>query len=166
MRTDFLAKFPIARPDPDAAADAGVCAHREAWQQFAAVAQGRALDGYALYEFLRDKSFAPDWTTITAAAPVAALDTAMNAFRAWYERQFYQPAAAEQHAWRPDYLEYQFACAAPKAGGEEVLTADEYYHGHLDWYNFDFDRSQKTLGDPAPSPPPLTTVTKTFWPTT
>lgn len=144
VRADFLNKFPIARPDPDAAADAAVCAHREAWQQFAAVGQGRALDGYALYEFLRDNSFAPDWTAITGAAP-ATLDDAMNAFRAWYERQFYQPAAAEQHAWRSDYLEYQFACAAPKPGGEEVLTADEYYHGHLDWYNFDFDRSEKTV---------------------
>jgi hypothetical protein len=166
VRTAFLDKFSIARPDPDSAADAAVCAHREAWQQFAAVAQKRALDGYALYEFLRDNFFAPDWNTIIAAAPAAELTDAMTAFRAWYERQFYQPATAEQNAWRPDYLEYQFACAAPKTGGEEVLTADEYYHGHLDWYNFDFDHSQKTLGPPAASPPATTSVTKTFWPTT
>lgn len=165
VRTAFLNRFPITRPDPDTAADAGVCAHREVWQQFAAVANHRALDGYALYEFMRESGFAPDWTTITTA-PAAPLNQAMSAFRAWYERQFYQPASAEQHAWRPDYLEYQCACAAPKAGGEEVLTMDEFYHGHLDWYNFDFDRSQSTLGEPVAGPPPVASFTKTFWPTT
>jgi hypothetical protein len=165
VRGDFLNAFPIARPDPDAASDAGVCAHREAWQQFAAVAGGRALDGYALFEFMRDHGFAPDWTTITAGSP-AALDGALIAFRAWYERQFYQPSANSQHAWRPDYLEYQFACAAPKPGGEEVLVADEYYQGHLDWYNFDFDPTQSTLGPPPNQPPAVAHFTKTFWPTT
>ncbi len=164
VRGDFLTRFPIARPDPDTAADAAVCAHREAWQQFAAVSAGRALDGYELYSFLKESNFAPDWTSITAA-PAAMLNTSMIAFRAWYERQFYQPEDPEQNAWRSDYLEYQFACAAPKADGEEVLTADEYYHGHLDWYNFDFDKTQQTLGDPVESPPPLMTFTRTFWPT-
>jgi hypothetical protein len=165
VRDDFLNAFPIARPDPNAAIDAGVCAHREAWQQFAAVAGGRALDGYALFEFMRDNGFAPDWTSITAGSP-AALDGALSAFRAWYQRQFYQPAATSQHAWRPDYLEYQFACAAPKPGGDEVLVADEYYQGHLDWYNFDFDPGQATLGPPAKLPPAVAHITKTFWPTT
>jgi len=165
VRDDFLKAFPIVRPDPNVAADAAVCAHRETWQQFAAVAGGRALDGYALFEFMRDHAFAPDWSTITAA-PAAALNGAMTAFRAWYERQFYQPAAATQHAWRPDYLEYQFACAAPKPGGDEVLVADEYYQGHLDWYSFDFDTSQATLGPAANNPVPVAHFTKTFWPTT
>jgi hypothetical protein len=164
VRDDFLAHFKIARPNQDLAADAGVCAHRETWQQFAAVA-GRALDGYALYQFMQHNAFAPDWTTITGG-PTAGLDGVMTTFRAWYDRQFYQPAANDQHAWRPDYLEYQFACAAPKPGGEDVLAADEYYHGHLDWYNFDFDRSQQTLGAPANLPPAVASFTKTFGPTT
>jgi hypothetical protein len=165
VRGDFLKSFPIARPDPDAVSDAGVCAHREVWQQFAAVAGGRALDGYALFEFMRNNAFAPNWTSITAGS-AAALDSAMAAFRAWYERQFYQPAATSQHAWRPDYLEYQFACAVPKPDGEEVLVADEYYQGHLDWYNFDFDPAQASLGQPANPPPAIDHFTKTFWPTT
>ncbi|BFU95573.1 MAG: conserved protein of unknown function [Nitrospira sp.] len=164
VRADFLTRFPIARPNPDAAADAAVCAHREAWQQFAAVSGGRALDGYEFYSFLQESNFAPNWTSITAG-PAAPLNTAMTAFRAWYERQFYQPEDPQQKAWRSDYLEYQFACAAPKSDGEEVLVADEYYHGHLDWYNFDFDKSQRTLGEPAETPPAVVTFTRTFWPT-
>jgi len=164
VRTDFLTRFPVARPDPDGAEDAAVCAHREAWQQFAAVSGGRALDGYELYSFLKESNFAPNWTSITAG-PAAPLNTAMTAFRAWYKRQFYQPEDPQQSAWRSDYLEYQFACAVPKSDGEDVLVADEYYHGHLDWYNFDFDTSQRTLGEPAEAPPAAVTFTRTFWPT-
>ncbi len=167
-RTDFLSRFPIARPDPDLAADAAVCAHRESWQQFAAVASSRAMDGYAFYRFLKAANFAPDWTPITAT-PAALLNNSMAAFRAWYDRQFSQPPSTapdqDESAWRPDYLEYQFACAAPKPGGDDVLTADEYYHGHLDWYNLDFDRSQPTLGEPAEAPPPPAALTRGFWPT-
>ena len=40
----------------------------------------------------------------------------------------------------PDRLEYQFACVgAARRPAEKVLAAEEYYHGHLDWYNFDVD---------------------------
>src|ERR1051326_4035365 len=164
VRNDFLNHFPIGRPNPDTAADAAVCAHREAWQQFAAVSGGRVLDGYAVYSFLKDSSFAPDWTTITAG-PAGPLNTAMAAFRSWYDRQFYQPPDPGQSAWRSDYLEYQFACAAPKTDGEEVLVADEYYHGHLDWYNLDFDKTQRVLGEPVAVPPPVVPLTRSFWPT-
>lgn len=31
--------------------------------------------------------------------------------------------------------------------GEKVYVADEYYHGHLDWYNVDVDRGSPGLGD-------------------
>ena len=163
-RSEFLQQFPIQRPNPNAVADVAVCAHRESWQQFAAVADRRSLDGYALYEWLESKNFVPNWAEISTA-PAAALDQALADFLAWYRRQFFQPSAPEQHAWLPEQLEYQFACAVPKDGGEEVLSAAEYYHGHLDWYNFDFDRSQKTLGEPTAEPPAVQSFTKTFWPT-
>jgi hypothetical protein len=47
----------------------------------------------------------------------------------------------------PGHLEYQFSCSAPKKGKEKVMTADEYYHGHLDWYNLDLDTSKDDLGN-------------------
>jgi hypothetical protein len=62
-------------------------------------------------------------------------------------------------AWLPSRLEYQFACSAPENSGEEtpgekVFSAQEYYHGHLDWYNFSIDRGTTTLGEvDAPSLP-------------
>jgi hypothetical protein len=33
-----------------------------------------------------------------------------------------------------------------------VLTADEYYQGHLDWYNFDWDRARSVLGEDGAPP--------------
>ncbi len=29
-----------------------------------------------------------------------------------------------------------------------MLVAEEYYHGHLDWYNFDVDPQRQSLGEP------------------
>ena len=48
---------------------------------------------------------------------------------------FYQPPADD--AWIPERLEYAFETSAPRDGTELHLTADEYFHGHLDWYNLD-----------------------------
>jgi hypothetical protein len=48
-----------------------------------------------------------------------------------------------------------------------VLSADEYYHGHLDWYNLDVDAPSTGLGDVADVPPdPRGTDTQTLIPTT
>ena len=48
--TQFVAKYPIAPPDSTRRDNAGVCAHADVWQSFAAAA-GRALDGAALYHY-------------------------------------------------------------------------------------------------------------------
>ena len=80
--------------------------------------------------------------------------TLATRFREWFEALIAQPPAAE--AWQPDRLEYQFACAAPQAGpdgtaaADKVLVAEEYFHGHLDWYNLDVDPAGEM---PAPSEP-------------
>ena len=66
-----------------------------------------------------------------------------------FERLYYQPDGPT--AWLPARLEYQFAVSAPVPLGEKVLLAEEYFQGHLDWYNFDVDPSGTPLGalDPA-----------------
>lgn len=66
-----------------------------------------------------------------------------------FERLYYQPDGPT--AWLPARLEYQFAVSAPVPSGEKVLLAEEYFQGHLDWYNFDVDPSGTPLGalDPA-----------------
>ena len=37
-------------------------------------------------------------------------------------------------------MEYAFYVAAHLSDGEAPLTANEYYEGHLDWYDFDLNQ--------------------------
>jgi hypothetical protein len=76
-----------------------------------------------------------------------------------------QPADTSGDAWKPPALEYGFACSAPSGAAERVLSADEYYHGHLDWYSFDHDADSPGLGNlPVPPPDPAKSFTHSFIP--
>lgn len=149
---ELIAKFPIHVPDPDDPRDAVYCAHPEAWAGFAAVA-GRRMDGAKLYFHLKGNPPNP-WDGLPSlVGREAQADALVAPFLAWFEKLFFQPEA--QDAWVPDRLEYQFACSAPQKEGEKVFTAEEYFHGHLDWYNLDIDPGAATLGEPSPPDPEL-----------
>lgn len=158
-RDQFIARYPIHTPDPLQAADAPTCAHAEAWSNFAAAA-GRCMDGAKLYFYLKESAANHASDDIAALAGLETqTDALAERFVRWFEELFYQPA--ETSAWIPERLEYQFACSAPERQGEKVLVAEEYFHGHLDWYNFDIDRSRTALGEPAENlePPAASTLT-------
>jgi hypothetical protein len=150
----FRLHYKITEPDTTKVSDALVCAHPEALQQFKAVA-GRAMDGAELYLHLKAQStnLASDGVAGLTGAEKAAADAAGPRFVEWFDRMYDVPPPDEGDAWLPDRLEYQFACAAPDgSGGEKVLTAEEYFHGHLDWYNFDWDRGRRVLGEEGAEP--------------
>ena len=65
-----------------------------------------------------------------------------DAFTAKINRLFSQPDE-KGSAWLPQQLEYQFGVANPPSEGQEVLSAAEYYQGHLDWFAFDKDSKQR-----------------------
>jgi hypothetical protein len=158
----YIEQYPIDLPDPDLKKDAQVCAHQEVWQTFAAVA-GRRMDGYKLYVRLKNPAnHAYDGIPGTAGNE-SAIDTLATKFIQWFETLYYQPSSPD--AWNSSRLEYQFACSAPTNTGEKVYTADEYYQGHLDWYNFDLDPNSPGLGN-LPNPPadPRSTNTQTLIP--
>ena len=69
----------------------------------------------------------------------------------WIDRMFTHRATHEDDAWKASQLEYAFALATP-AADQNVLLADEYYQGHVDWYSFDLDNRQPVErdGDEAP----------------
>ena len=110
-------------------------------------------------------------TTPTTASrsirPITPPSTpAATAFVRWFDALLYQKPAND--AWVPDRLEYRFACSAPEGAGEKVFAADEYYQGHLDWYNFAVDSgtSALPLGEGAAAPPdPQADHTLTLIPT-
>lgn len=130
LKSEYLLAYGFVQPVPNDESTIQVSAHLEVWQQFAAVAN-RRIDGYKLYQDFKS-------STDQVSAPAgneAALEALRVKFIAWYEALYYQPVDEENPSWKPSYLEHQFACSAPNSDSEKVLVADEYYHGHLDWYN-------------------------------
>ncbi|CAL1519321.1 hypothetical protein [Chitinophaga sp. MM2321] len=156
FKNDYLTIYKIKIPDTADKNDVLITAHREVWQQVAAAAQ-RCMDGYDLYAYLKEPGghHAYDGIVMTSAQQ-DAIDIVAAKFIAWYEKLYYQPVNPENNAWKPDFLEYQFGCAAPLGSGEKVMTADEYCQGHLDWYNLDIDPTRTTLGDTGVPDPPDT----------
>ena len=133
-------------PDPGDRAQAAVCAHRESFQAVSALA-GRAMDGLALLLQLRGGAHAHELITLPNAGLPGPIEAAETTWLAWYDRIFYQPAAGGPDAWLPERLEYAFATSAPQDGAEKHMVADEYFHGHLDWYNLDLDPGGAGLGE-------------------
>ncbi len=152
LKPDFIKAFEIKAPDPNSRADALNCAHQQSWQAFSAAACRRAMDGGALYLYLKEDTAHRAYDILVPAAPLtagqkAALDALGEKFVAWFEKLFSQPNNPENNAWLPERLEYQFACSAPVKGSEKVLEAEEYYHGHLDWYNLSIRPESSGLGE-------------------
>lgn len=152
----FIAAYPIHKPDPQQAADFAICAHPEAWANFEAAA-GKCMDGAKLYFRLiaAATNHASDGIAALAGLDDQA-DPIARRFVAWFRNLVYQPdAPPARSAWIPDRLEYQLSISAPEASAEKVFTAQEYFQGRLDWYNFDIDAKRKALSpdDPAPGKP-------------
>ncbi|MGC4063267.1 MAG: hypothetical protein QM784_01165 [Polyangiaceae bacterium] len=144
-RDQYLINYPIVAPDPSLRESAPICAHPDAWSTFAAVA-GRKMDGYRLYAYLKaDPSHRASDGIAALVGFEAEADALGERFVAWFERLIDAPQTPS--AWLPERLEYQFSCSAPTdgEGAEKVYTAEQYHHGHLDWYNFDVDPERRDI---------------------
>lgn len=155
LEQKYIDAFGFTAPDPSLPEGAAVAAHRESWQTVAALA-GRAMDGRALLDYLASApgNHAHDLITLTNPANIIPIEDAEAEFLAWYSELFYQPTETTANAWLPEHLEYAFSTSAPKNGGEKHLVADEYFQGHLDWYNLDIDPVSNGLGDVDGAPLP------------
>lgn len=151
---EYLDDYPIRAPDPNAGADAASTAHVESWQQLAALA-GRVVDGGALYLYLKADAAhrASDGIANIPPGRDGDIDELGDELVAWFERLVMQPKPEEDKAWQSARLEYRFAVSAPTASGQTVLSADEYFHGRLDWYSLDVDPTAAAI-EPAPAPTP------------
>jgi hypothetical protein len=79
-----------------------------------------------------------------ASADQAEVEKAARLWLQWFDTLFSEPGA-ENPSWLPERMEYAFSVGARFSDGERVLTAPEYYEGHLDWYAFDLN-PDVTLG--------------------
>ncbi|MEM1327692.1 MAG: hypothetical protein AAGI23_17145 [Bacteroidota bacterium] len=153
---EYKTKYGFKQPNPTNLTDAKICAHMEVWQQFAIVAKGN-IDGYKVYQYISDDTIAPLITP--PPGHEAKLNKLENKFVAWFEQLYLQPVQEGNPSWQPSYLEHQFECAAPKDGQYKEFVADEYYHGHLDWYNLDIKPKD---GDDEEEETQTTTPEQTF----
>lgn len=110
---------------------------------YAAVSNGRCLDGGALYSVLKSGTPAMSYvTSIATPEATARVGQAATQFMAWFSRVYSQPGSASDSAWAPSHLEYQFHCSVPNGNfNTTVLAADEYASGSLDWYSFDIEQN-------------------------
>jgi hypothetical protein len=146
IRQAFIDHYPFQLPDPEIPEDAEICSHPATLVTSAAVA-GRLMDGGFLYYHLKNESgHAYDrFSGIALTNPVRGkLDDLAGKFVAWFDALYAQPGDKESDAWRPPYLEYQFSCSAEAGNTKRAYLAEEYYQGHLDWYNLDLDPESST----------------------
>jgi hypothetical protein len=164
-RNFFIKQYGFSLP-AQVKSSAHIYAHREVWQQLAAIS-GRSMDGARLYLYLKKSAAHLASDNIDPSMPLndkLEMDDLGKNFVTWFELFFDQPQDEKQIAWDPSRLEYNFTCSAPGNGQEKVLVADEYYHGHLDWYAFDIDKKQKALADSGEAAPLPGKFTSTFIP--
>ncbi len=123
----------------------------------------RVPDGRRLNAAFRSTSagrIAIDPALEITSADLAEVETAARLWLQWFETLFSEPEAAHP-SWLPERMEYAFSVGARFSDGEHVLTAQEYFEGHLDWYAFD-ENAEVTLG--AATDNAFTDVTHTLIP--
>ncbi len=129
--------------------DAALFSDHELWMMRAA-AHSRAMDGASFLAFLIGGGSAASVTSgalSVSAADAGNVNSAAQDFVDFYANLISQPENGAM-PWVPERLEYQFAVSAPQSGGgQAVLVAEEYHHGHLDWYSFDVESSRRQLED-------------------
>jgi hypothetical protein len=123
----------------------------------------RIPDGRQLYAVFRSTSAGdiviPPALQI-APADLAEVEKTARLWLQWFETLFSEPEAITP-SWLPERLEYAFSVGTRFSDGERVLTAREYFEGHLDWYAFD-SNAEVTLGGAADDA--VTEITRTVIP--
>jgi hypothetical protein len=71
-----------------------------------------------------------------APADLAEVEKTARLWLQWFETLFSEPETVNP-SWLPERMEYAFSVGTRLSDGEHVLTAQEYFDGHLDWYAFD-----------------------------
>ena len=126
-------------------------------QRFLGIVAPRTPHGAQLYVELKiavRQQILPHEPVIEAADRPTVLALATN-WLAWYESLFSEPDQTPS-AWSSERMEYTFSVAGRLPGiGEQVLTANEYYNGHLDWYAFNLNPGASLATEPGMSSEPF-----------
>lgn len=126
-----------------------------AWQVLTALL-GRLPDGRRLLRAIASGAFDTFVDNRLDPGDRQPLKDLARDFERWFSRLYSQPDTAAEDAWAPPYLEYQFASSAPDdVSGDKrtTLVAEQYHHGHLDWFAFELDRAGNLQDAPEASFP-------------
>jgi len=105
--------------------------------QFMELYKGRSFDGYEF--FINEDRFSTFDTS-----QKTKLNALFVKFKRWFESTFLQQS--DNH-WNNSRLEYVYdtntklKSSNPANQTVKELSVNEYYHGHLDWYNFEITKS-------------------------
>lgn len=156
LRNAYLAQYPLPPLTDQQAALLD-----EQNLRFLQILAGRSLDGAKLFADLLPRLRPPSGSpSLPPEPPVGSADRpkvikAGLAFLTWYESLFSE-GNPEDRPWSSSRMEYEFAVAAPRPGGELVLSARGYPGGRLDWDAFDLDLRGTSLGAADAKPAPAT----------
>ncbi|MEL6667377.1 MAG: hypothetical protein AAFP08_00310 [Bacteroidota bacterium] len=164
----YKEKYSFTDPDPTEESDHIRSAHPRTWQRFRAVA-GRSIDGYAIIEDVLAGGTAFDRLANTPPAGVQTqLTDLFEKLRTWWNKWLQQQDEPNE-SWQANRLEHQFAVSAPNPDNDQIRTAyvaDEYYQGHLDWYNLDAaDEPNGSNMEPENAQPEVKEKVVDFFPT-
>jgi hypothetical protein len=141
LRAAYLDRFGFIEPKAKSEQESHLRSDPLAAQTFTLL-KGRVVDGKRLLTAIRSE---PDehatWVATLGGDPSDLLQAAKE-FVLWYERVYSTPGELDDPSWHDAFQEYQFAASAPAdlSGDQQtVLFAEQYHHGHLDWYSFDLD---------------------------
>ena len=141
LRAGYLSRYGFLDPNSNSEQEFHLRSDPLAAQTFALL-KGRVVDGSRLLAAIRaDPDEHAAWLA-TLGGDISDLLGAAQEYVAWFERVYSQPGELDDPSWDDAFQEYQFAASAPAdPSGERqtVLFAEQYHHGHLDWYSFDLD---------------------------
>ena len=101
--------------------------------RFRSMVAGRITDGELLYESAAEFLAGRPPKTAPPKGSDPAVRAVLAAFVAYRQSLFSEPS--QDDCWSQDGLEYQFSIAA-RGAETDVLEADDFRGGNLDWYSF------------------------------
>lgn len=147
-RSAFIRQYPFLLTSEQRAALDGDS------QIFCNMMMSRVPDGRKLYAAFRSSNgsrMAFEPALQIAPGDVAEIQKAAQRWVQWFDSLFSEPQDDGQ-SWLADRMEYGVSVAARLGDREHILTAQEYFEGHLDWYAFD-ENAEVSLGASQDSPP-------------
>jgi hypothetical protein len=132
---NFIAKFPFPQLTQDERKELDAES-----LSLVDLVSARVPDGRELYKALRHPNGGVNLSVGVEilVADLPQLEIVAGQWLQWCDEFFSEPNGSVS-AWNPERMEYSLSVGGKFADSEKVLTAQEYFEGHLDWHSFDLD---------------------------